>query len=141
MSRFPAVPVSNVVSILGHPFTLPVIVDRRGRKVAFRARMADGSCVPTEGDEAPYGLVLHRTIICMDANGVLKRPFHRWTISEPTTGTRVAAGVTRADALHNLAERVAHHGNEKGFTSLLAQCVRQMVAMTPLTLVTNETRA
>lgn len=133
--------MSNVVSILGHPFTLPVIVDRRGRKVAFRARMADGSCVPTEGDEAPYGLVLHRTIICMDANGVLKRPFHRWTISEPTTGTRVAAGVTRADALHNLAERVAHHGNEKGFTSLLAQCVRQMVAMTPLTLVTNETRA
>lgn len=138
LNQYQPVPVSNVISILGHPYAPPVLLDRRGRKVVFQARMADGSCVSAEGDEAPYGLVLHRTITCMDAKGAPRRPFYKWTVSEPTTGARVAAGVTRAAALQALAERVAHHGDEKAFTEVLADCVRQVLAQTPLTLVANE---
>lgn len=138
LSHFQPAPVSNVISILGHPYAPPVLADRRGRKVAFQARMADGSCVPAEGDEAPYGLVLHRTIACMDANGAPRRPFYRWTVSEPKTGARVAAGVTRAAALQALAERVALHGDEKAFTAVLADCIRHVLTETPLTLVANE---
>ena len=116
--------MGDVVSILGHRYAPPRYADRRGRRVQFLALMEDGSRVAASGHLAPFGLVIHRTVV---AGPDARVPYNRWGISEPRTGARVAAGWTRQAALDALAGRVAHHGGESAFEAVLQACVENLL--------------
>lgn len=106
--------MGTVSSLRGCGYVLPSYKDRRTRGRAFDAALNDGRRVPLNGTEAPFGLVLHRTL----GEGV-----KGWTISEPRTGYRVAGGDTRQMALDALAQLVAFEGGDAAFRSVLERAV------------------
>jgi hypothetical protein len=105
---------AQVISILGARFVLPHYRDHRGPPATFRAMLIDDGSILVSGTGTVFGLVLHRSV---ESPVTVSQIYRRatWTISEPTTGCRVATGWTRQQALDALAERVAYLGGEDAF--------------------------
>ncbi|NNM65030.1 MAG: hypothetical protein HKL99_10530 [Burkholderiales bacterium] len=118
--------MGDVVSIRGSAYVEPRFKYRRGRRVEFEACLATGRRRKVIGTEAPFGLVLHRTLVPDAASTEWFGLAKTWTISEPQTGCRVAEGVTRQAALDALAARVAYSGGEAAFTYALAQALASL---------------
>ena len=113
--------MGSVYSLRGGGYVLPSYKDRGGHGVRFEATLKAGTRVPVSGFEAPLGLVLHRAL-GYSARG--------WTISEPSSGCRVAAGRTRQEALDALAQLVAYEGGEVPFRASLKSAVSVLLQAT-----------
>ncbi|MBK6616086.1 hypothetical protein [Ottowia sp.] len=113
--------MSKVVSILGMPYVLPPLVDRRGKVVSFRARLANGGEVLVSGTATVYGLVLHRVV--QTTGERQKATWCRWVVSEPKSGCRVGAGQSRQAAIDSVAGMVAYLGGEDAFKLSLDEAV------------------
>ena len=113
----------NVFSLLGFQITeIPEYRISRGRRIEFVApiRSEGGVCaVSVSGTKTVFDLVIHKIITLP---GDAPR-WHRWTISEPSTGRAVAWGRTRQDVLDDLALRIAFYGGEKEFSRMLRDAV------------------
>lgn len=109
----------NVFSLLGFPIMGVPEYRANGKKMTFRALVASGFHIDVCGMRTAFGLVIHR-IVRRDG---MRPGWHKWTISEPTTGRAVAWGCTKQDALEDLALRVAFWGGEAAFEKRLKDAI------------------
>lgn len=125
--------MSQVTSILGMPYNLPLYSDKRKPKATFRAAVFHGGSedndrefIEITGTRVAFGLVLHRQVPAAQDRAIARPVI--WAISEPATGCRIVSGWTRQVALDTLAERVAFLGGEEAFRQAVEAGIRNVLA-------------
>ena len=102
--------------------TNPILI-----RVCLRGAGGD-EYVTVLGEPAPYGLVVHPRV--QRRHGKTLPDFYTdWTISEPTTGFKVAGGRSRDEALTNLAIKVEVMGGPERFQASVRAGIEEVMRL------------
>lgn len=117
----------NVISLFtGAPLgDVPEYEDRRRRPVLVKIPLRTGETLEVHGEPTVFDFIIHYTIGLREADRRRHCGWNKWSITEPTTGLRIAHGASRGDALFDLAWSVALHGGAESFEALVGQAIKK----------------